>query len=768
MPTGRLNHVLDRLCRESPDRTDADLLEDYVTRLDEAAFEALVRRHGAMVLGVCRRLLGELHDAEDVFQATFLVLVRKAESVRPRENLASWLYGVAYHAAQKARALATRRRAREKHMPPPEPETVAQGLWDDLLPLLDRELSCLPPNYRLPLVLHHLESRSRSEVARQLGLPDGTVASRLARGRALLAKRLRKHGIPISAGVVAAVLAQNAVGGAVPLVLLHSTIRMADQAVVGELVTPVVQTIAQEVLKAMMRTRLAIPTAVLVMLGVMTAGATLALYRPTPAEPVAAGPPADLVAPVARVPDAAPKAVEARTPVRAEETAWGEVVDGLQVRIAYPPGPRRAYQVGDAVTFVVKVRNVGQASIPFYYYAGFPADTNPAVEDPRGRPASLALPPRAFYMPTVKHRTLAAGEEMEIGRPGLATAAAQPTRPPDKPTLVDGPGAYRVRYAGVAWRYDSADHPGRVSTGKLELALGAAGEAKSAPGPVDKAAWGKAVRGLQAGIEYLPGKKRAYRLGEAVPLRILLHNVGGKPLTLKYDDGFFVRHLPTVSDDRGRPVRLSPPVFLDGLWRHHERTLAPDEVFVLASVSLHLEPADGKATGHATLFAAPGRYHLHYTGLPPFEHADRANQLSTGKLELEVQAASEPAKAPAGDLEGTWQAVSFEQDARVWPADKVRDIRAGFTGGRYQLTTGLRVQGAGDGSLSVHPETSPKSFELTPRAGPYQGKAFPGIFSVEGDMLTLCFAWPLIERPTEFHSPPDSTVVLAVLRRVRP
>src|SRR5262249_2303195 len=135
-------------------QTDGQLLERYVRGREESAFAALVRRHGPMVWGVCRRVLGGHHDAEGAFQATFLVLVRKAASVLPREMVANWLYGVAHQTALKARATAARRRGRERQVTAmPEPEAARQDLWDDLQPLLDQELSRLPDKYRAVIVL---------------------------------------------------------------------------------------------------------------------------------------------------------------------------------------------------------------------------------------------------------------------------------------------------------------------------------------------------------------------------------------------------------------------------------------------------------------------------------------------------------------------------------------------------------------------------------------------------------------------------------------
>src|SRR5262249_23737197 len=160
-----------------------------VARRDGAAFAELVRRHGPMVWGVCRRLLPNRQDAEDAFQATFLVLVRKPGSVRPAERVGNWLHGVAVRAARKAaRGVARRRERRVDHRP--EPANVAEGIWHDLVPVLDQEVGRLPEKYRLPVVLCDLEGNTRREAAARLGWPEGTVAGRLAQGRALLARRL--------------------------------------------------------------------------------------------------------------------------------------------------------------------------------------------------------------------------------------------------------------------------------------------------------------------------------------------------------------------------------------------------------------------------------------------------------------------------------------------------------------------------------------------------------------------------------------------------
>jgi RNA polymerase sigma factor (sigma-70 family) len=163
------------------DLTDGQLLDAFVSRRDEAAVAALVRRHGPMVWGTVRRILRNDPDAEDAFQATFLVLVRKAASVRPREMVGNWLHGVARRTALKAKAVAAKRQAREKHVSAmPEPAAPAPpDLWHDLQPLLDQELSRLPDKYRVAIILCDLQGKARKQVAGQLQVPEtpGTTST---------------------------------------------------------------------------------------------------------------------------------------------------------------------------------------------------------------------------------------------------------------------------------------------------------------------------------------------------------------------------------------------------------------------------------------------------------------------------------------------------------------------------------------------------------------------------------------------------------------
>jgi RNA polymerase sigma factor (sigma-70 family) len=228
------------LCRSSLPRdgaapTDGQLLETFLRDRDGLALEALVRRHAPMVWGVCRRALAH-HDAEDAFQATFLVLVRKAASLRSPELLPNWLYRVACQTARKARQSAAKRSAREKQVRVmPEPPTDPQGgaPEPDLSALLDEELSRLPEKYRIAVVLCDVQGRTRHDAAQQLGLPEGTVASRLVRARALLARRLLRRGLGVSAASLATTLPQQAASGSVPAALLANTIQATARFAAG-------------------------------------------------------------------------------------------------------------------------------------------------------------------------------------------------------------------------------------------------------------------------------------------------------------------------------------------------------------------------------------------------------------------------------------------------------------------------------------------------------------------------------------------------------
>ncbi len=271
--------------------TDERLLCDYVASHDAGAFAAIVRRHGGMVSGVCRRILGREQDVEDAFQATFLVLMRKAPSLTRPNLLGNWLYGVAYRISSKIRSANNRQRTREAPMVDlPAPEANDDASWRDLRPVFDDELRRLPERYRRPIVLFYLEGKSAAEVATALCLPRGTVLSQLARAREQLRVRLSRRNLALSVGVLASLLERTASShAAVPDGLLDLGLQSLPGS--GPAVSAQARLLTQQVLKDMLRPRLWT-------IGSLLSGALLAAgvgflsYGAVRVPPVAVTPPA--------------------------------------------------------------------------------------------------------------------------------------------------------------------------------------------------------------------------------------------------------------------------------------------------------------------------------------------------------------------------------------------------------------------------------------------------------------------------------------------
>ena len=259
---------------------DAQLLERFVTRRDEAAFEVLVWRHGGMVLDLCGRLLRHPQDAEDVFQATFLALARKAASIGKRESLASWLYKVAYRVAVRARSRPATQAGNPQHLltlaAPPAPDPG----WCDLRPVLDEEIDRLPEKHRTAVVLCYLQGKTLEEAARQLGCARGTVSSRLSRARERLRHRLTRRGLALSVPVLAALLSRNVANAMVPGSLVTLTVKAAvpfacGTAATGGALSLPARTLAEGVLQAMFVKKLRIAAVLLLLLTGAGVGAGL-------------------------------------------------------------------------------------------------------------------------------------------------------------------------------------------------------------------------------------------------------------------------------------------------------------------------------------------------------------------------------------------------------------------------------------------------------------------------------------------------------------
>lgn len=284
--------------RRGDNLTDRQLLERFALLREETAFAALVERHGPVVLGLCRRMLHNAHDADDAFQATFLVLVRRAGSIRNRDSVGSWLYGVAYRVALEARTRSARRRVRETEaatMTTPDswenepiaPETGRESSadWRELRPMLDAELYRLPEKYRAPVILCYLEGKTNEEAAEQLAWPTGTVKGRLSRARDLLRARLNRRGVALSVAALVPLFAERATAS-VPPALASLTVQSSLAMAAGKVLasTPAVA-LAEGVCRTMMRTTLARIAPVVFFAGLLFAGVGMAVYGSLAAEP---------------------------------------------------------------------------------------------------------------------------------------------------------------------------------------------------------------------------------------------------------------------------------------------------------------------------------------------------------------------------------------------------------------------------------------------------------------------------------------------------
>jgi RNA polymerase sigma factor (sigma-70 family) len=326
MAGARLDTVLDYVraaaaARGATEQTDDELLRAFASANDQAAFTALVRRHGPLVLAVCRRLLHHEQDAEDAFQAAFLVLARKAKSMLRPRSLAGWLHGLAYRIAMNARRAAGRRRKHEGQASAAQPASPDwEAAWREVQLLLDREVQRLPQKYREPFVLCCLEGHSGVEAARRLGLKEGTVWSRLGHARRRLRARLAARGVSLAAVLGAATLAAEPARGAVAATLVRATVRWAVGRSAAGAVPPRVATLAEGVLKAMLLNQLKTVTAVLLALAV--AGGLL--YRTWAAAPPVAAAGSGQI----ETPPAPPGARPAAAPAM-----------GSQAKTAPKPGP---------------------------------------------------------------------------------------------------------------------------------------------------------------------------------------------------------------------------------------------------------------------------------------------------------------------------------------------------------------------------------------------------------------------------------------------
>jgi RNA polymerase sigma factor (sigma-70 family) len=691
---------------------DGTLLDRFAARRDEAAFAALLQRHGPMVYGVCRRVLGDSHDADDAYQATFLVLVRKAGSIARPELLGNWLYGVAFRTALKARGGAARHRAELQPLPEVAVADPTEELvWRDLRPVLDEELSRLPDKYRTAVVLCDLEGRTHEEAARSLGCPRETVTTRLTRARARLRSRLLRRGLTLSAGLLTTVLAERAAPGAPPAGLADPTLRAALRFAAGQaaagVVSPQVAALTGGVLQAMFWNHLMRVAAVLVAAGVLATGAGLVTYRA-----LARG----------EGPGEAENAAR-EAPAKPAEAAAGDR-DRLQgawkvVSSEWMGSPMQK-RVGMIWVFAGEHIAVERGDLKAEYTYQI---------DPAASPKHLDLTPtdrsetgyhyRGIYRLDRDRLTLCArvvkkDERDEKVRPTTFTTQAgdqqmllvlERQAPPGKPDKAE---ADREKLQGT-WVSVSAERDG--------------------------------ARFPEGGF---PGSRITFRGDE-----VLFSPTGSSTrITYRLDPAQKPRLLTMTAQDGPDKGRGVPCIYeFDG-----------------DRLKLCWDTKDGKKW--PTAFAAPADSGLMLLVLRREQPADK--QGADGTTEPQAPTAApetkpEQTRTDRDKMQGTWAAVSIERGGRKAPGGQIKGFTVAIKGNRLTFNPDTENRAS---TFTLDPSKSPREIDLVPQDGPAKGQTVPGIYELEGDVLKLCGDnREAGERPREFATSEGTDRFVMVLKR---
>lgn len=458
-----LGHFLRGMMAEAlADRTDAELVEMACADRSEAAFEAILCRHGPMVYRVCWRILQQEQDVEDAFQAIFLILAHKLQTLRRRASLACWLQGIARRVALKAKAQAISRQRRDQECFQPPPK---DALEDELSAALDAELTNLPDKWRAPLVLCYLEGRTQEEAAKQLGLSARTLRRRLEEARAALGRRLMGRGIVLTGAMFVVLCADGSAWTALPAELVDITVQAAGCIMTGQAAktSAKVAALTEGMLRTMLITKLKLALAVIGGLALMLGAGTLlsqawAWNLATPMDPE----PLPLRAPENRL---AENAVEHQ-----EWIAWGKPIDGLRAGLAFTGAPRK-YRDGDKAELVVRLHNVSARPLTFSYgHPMFAAGGNPVVKDAKGATIPLELP--AVDMPVeLLHVTLKPGESLTLGEPSFFVRTTERRDELTHGVLTAAAGRYQVSQRIELIAHVKGGWAGELVTGELPLEI---------------------------------------------------------------------------------------------------------------------------------------------------------------------------------------------------------------------------------------------------------------------------------------------------------
>lgn len=688
--TGLVGHV--RRLSQDVGLTDAQLLDAYLTRRDEAAFECLVWRHGPAVLGACRRILQNESDAEDAFQATFLVLIRKGNSLRPHDPIGAWLYGVACNVAKKSRADTERRRAKDLSLsqrPQPEPIDL------DLRPAIDFELNRLPEKYRAAVVLCELEEQPIADAAVQLGWPQGTVASRLARGRELLGKRLIRHGIGLST-LVGVSLSGESVAGVMRAVRESGGVshRLAD-------------TLVRSMFVAKLKTAAVATLCVAIFL---IAGVTWRMAASEKGDPPKQPDP----------PKKAPEKSDPPKPANPLVGRWKIIKQTYNGESNEPPGIRRVWISDQIIHFT----GIGLLS-PLYSWK-VDSNASPATLDLTEESVDSRQPDKvsAIYKLDGDKLAIAMHHVPMYGVPGNNKLAGRPKDFDAKDTLVlnferdnakhadyeDIVGRWRVRgdrpykviefrqqpHQGLmiaenakheadwfSWVLDERKEPRQIDVyarvegasnpnhgiyrfkgDRLQIYLGAELKYQGDPGrhtrPTsldvegktgrgylelerENVAWGKALEnGLQFGVGAEPNGRAKVEIGDTVEFRLFVRNTTNKAIDVDLPkmDGVPLGWTVSVRDGSGKDYKVSEPPPPPGVPVPPSRLklkMVDYQVADIGTFKLRFVARDDKRAADfppATTAVSPGDYSIHFTANKMW-----GAQGTTGEVKLKVESA---------------------------------------------------------------------------------------------------------------------------------
>jgi RNA polymerase sigma factor (sigma-70 family) len=600
--------------QEGGEQSDTQLLRRFVARRDQGAFTALLQRHGPLVFRVCRQVLHDSHAAEDAFQATFLVLARKAASIRKHDALAAWLHRVAVNIARTASTSAAQRRAHERQaIVMAQVDAAREAALRDWQPLVHAEVDRLPEKYRVPVVLCYLEGKSHDEAARQLGWPLGTVKGRLARARDLLRTGLTRRGLALSAGGLAAALDPAAALGHAPTALLGYTLHAAVSfARGGALPTGAASAnalaLARGALQTTTMTKLACVLALVLAVGLIGIGAAWGLGRGHEAKPEA---------PSAVVDKARPQERGA-TPGKAEGIR--PQADSLQLSLT---AARKAYRIGEPIDLTLTIKNSRKEDFSCLR-STLQNLSGLAITGPDGKPVA----------PTLNPVEIEFGNGLVVVGPGQAAAFADELRwinQPKAPTgrylrhtnyPMDVPGTYRLRYR-------LADATSNEAT--IEV-LGQKGVADSRAVRVNQVDFQTAVE-EKCSVPPPGGKQQLY-------LGLRITNGSAKPLLVNvYDtlrpvvaaaDG---TALPTQWGQRLRSFVPAPVLVQPGKTETVQR--CPTLEWLPDGKTLRLRGPDGAGGFWFVEGLRPGKYLIH------FEYENTADTQAVLLRSLPLRAAEE-------------------------------------------------------------------------------------------------------------------------------